>query len=168
MKTLILVRHAKSSWKDSSLSDIERPLNKRGKRDAPFMGKVLAETGIKIDRFISSPANRALTTARHFAAAFGLHDEDDIQIEEIIYHGSSRSIMKFINDLDDGYDAVVLFGHNPDFTSMASIYTEEYFDNVPTCGIVCIDFDVHSWVDTGETLGNLRFYKYPKQYFKKK
>lgn len=168
MKTLILVRHAKSSWNDSSLSDIYRPLNNRGKRDAPFMAKVLVETGIKVDRFISSPANRALTTARHFAAAYGFHEENDIQIEDLIYHESIRSIMKLISDLDDDYKTVALFGHNPDFTSLASMYSNENFSNVPTCGVVCIDFDVDSWTDTGESLGNLRFFKYPKMYFKKK
>ncbi len=166
MKTLILVRHAKSSWNDSNLDDIQRPLNKRGLRDAPFMGKLLKETGIRVDRFISSPANRALTTARNFAAAFGLHEKDDITIKDLIYHESSRSIMSFISTLDDDWDTVAMFGHNPDFTSLASLFTNEYFSNVPTCGIVCIDFNVDTWEDTGEALGTLRFFKFPKMFFK--
>ena len=83
MKTLILVRHAKSNWNDSSISDIDRPLNKRGLRDAPFMGKLLKETGIRVDQFISSPAKRALTTSRYFAAAFGLHDDKDVIIKDL-------------------------------------------------------------------------------------
>jgi phosphohistidine phosphatase len=166
MKTLILVRHAKSSWNDSALSDIERPLNKRGLRDAPFMGKLLKETGIRVDRFISSPANRALTTAKFFAAAFGLHEESDVLIKDLIYHESSRSIMSYISTLDDKLAVAALFGHNPDFTSLASMLTNEYFDNVPTCGVVCIDFLAESWRDTGESLGTLRFYKYPKMFFK--
>jgi phosphohistidine phosphatase len=166
MKTLILVRHAKSSWKDSSIRDIKRPLNKRGLRDAPFMGNLLKGTGIIVSRFISSPANRALTTAKFFAAAYGLH-ERDIMIKDLIYHESGRSIMSFIASLDDNLETVALFGHNPDITSMASMLTNEYFSNVPTCGLVCIDFNTDSWQNTGESLGKLRFFKYPKMYFKK-
>jgi len=167
MKTLILVRHAKSSWNDSSLNDIDRPLNKRGLRDAPFMGKLLKETGIRVDKFISSPANRALTTAKYFAAAYGLHEADDIEIKDLIYHESIRSIMSYVANLENEWDIVALFGHNPDFTSLASILTNESFKNVPTCGVVCIDFNSKSWEDTGESLGKLRFFKYPKMYFKK-
>jgi len=166
MKTLILVRHAKSSWNDSRISDIERPLNKRGLRDAPFMGKLLKETGIVVDKFISSPAKRAFTTAGFFAAAFGLHDDDDILIKDLIYHESSRSIMSFIASLDDKWETVAMFGHNPDFTSLASMLTNEYIENVPTCGMVCIDFNADLWQDTGEALGKLRFFKYPKMFFK--
>ena len=165
MKTLLVLRHAKSSWKDSSLADKDRPLNKRGKRDAPFMGNMVKEMGVNIDKFISSPAKRAHTTSKLFAEAYGLNGKKDIQIEKLIYNESYQSVMRLISKLPDKYNTVALFGHNPDITFLVNTLGNGNISNVPTCGVACIDFDVEEWNDTGEGLGNIRFFKYPRMFF---
>jgi phosphohistidine phosphatase len=167
MKTLLIVRHAKSSWNDPSLTDFERPLNKRGKRDAPFMAELIRNKNIKPEIIISSPARRAITTARNFAEAAG-YAAADIQTEPAIYDDGPRAITSILKAIDDDTDTAYIFGHNPDFTYLATYLTGEHFDNVPTCGCVCIEFDMESWTDIEEENGRLIFFEYPKKYFKKK
>ena len=164
MKTVYFVRHAKSSWDDPSLRDIERPLNKRGKRDAPFMGKLLFGRGVKPDRLISSPANRALTTARHFAKAFGVPDSE-VEIDKRIYDAYPEDILDIVQELPADYSTIMVFGHNPTFTGVANLFTGNYISNVPTCGVFRVDADIDSWLDFQEGKGRLTEYHYPKQYF---
>lgn len=164
MKTIYLVRHAKSSWDNPSLRDIERPLNKRGLRDAPFMAKLLSAKGIKIDQLISSPANRAYTTATYFAKALG-KDQAEIQQMDEIYEAYSRDILNIVNSLPATLDTVMLFGHNPTFTSFANFFSRDYIANMPTCSIVQIDADVSSWEKFNERTGRVVAFHYPKQYF---
>ena len=95
MKTLILVRHAKSDWNEPGLSDIERPLNERGKKDAPMMAKRLRKKGLKIDAFLSSPAKRAFRTARFFAEEFDVK-KDNIQVEKVLYGALSGQFEQVI------------------------------------------------------------------------
>jgi phosphohistidine phosphatase len=121
MKTLVLVRHAKSSWDNPGLSDFERKLNKRGVRDAPYMGKVVKEKGIQPDLIVSSPAVRALTTAKFFAHALD-YSEDQIDKRESIYTSGPRQILTIINHLDDELNTIMLFGHNPDLTTLFSLF----------------------------------------------
>lgn len=166
MKKLFLVRHAKSSWKDVSLADFDRPLNKRGKRDAPFMGALMAELNQIPDLIISSPANRAITTAREFASKLD-YPIEKISEHEIIYHGDTSDIIKLIRNINDKYDNLFLFGHNPDLTSLNNFLSNQYIDNIPTAAIAAIEFDVTSWQDVKTESGRHLFFEYPKKYFKK-
>lgn len=164
MKTLFLIRHAKSSWKDPFLDDIDRPLNKRGKRDAPFMAKLLQGKGIRPDRLISSPARRARVTAEYFAKAFEL-PKTSIEIRDDVYEASPEEIHKLIRALPEDEQTVLLFGHNPTFTAVANYFSEEYIANVPTCGIVQLQARTDSWTRFDEEEGRLTAFFYPKQYF---
>lgn len=165
MKTLYLVRHAKSSWDNAEeLSDRERPLNKRGKRDAPKMAVLLAERNIIPDVLVSSPAVRAYTTAQVFAQVFDLKTKD-IQLEEDIYeHGTSvEKILQIVQQLDDKHTSAMVFGHNPTFTELANCYSGTLIENVPTCGVVCIEFNVPTWKEVSEKNGKIAFFEYPKK-----
>ena len=165
MKTVYFIRHAKSSWEDPSLHDIDRPLNKRGLRDAPFMAAMLKGKGIIPDRIISSPANRALSTAKYFADAFGI-DDTQIEISDAIYEAYSRDVITLVQHLPDELQTVLIFGHNPTFTSIANFLGgDQYIPNVPTCGIVEIKAEVDQWHAFNEQLTNLTAFYYPKQYF---
>jgi phosphohistidine phosphatase len=146
LKILILVRHAKSSWKDASLADRDRPLNKRGKRDAPEMGRRLAARGAEPDLIVSSPAARALATARIIAEAVG-YPVDAIREDERLYLASPAELLEAIRDLDDGYDRVFLFGHNPGLTELVNELSEPAVDNVPTCGLVELRLAAERWAD---------------------
>lgn len=162
MKTLYLVRHAKSSWKDSSLDDIERPLNKRGKRDAPFMGELLKEKVVIPDVVISSPAKRASKTAQIITEQIGYSKKDIIYAEEI-YEASSRELVDFIKKLDDKYNSVMIFGHNPGFTMLNNFLSKKYIDNIPTCGIVALEFN-NSWKEIEKNSAKMLFFDFPKRY----
>lgn len=164
MKTIYLVRHAKSSWEDPSLRDVERPLKKRGFRDAPFMAKMLSGKGIKVDRLVSSPANRAYTTATYFAKAFDIEPSDIQKVPEI-YEAYPKDILNLVKRLPDNLDTVLLFGHNPTFTSFANLFSSDYIANIPTCGIVRIEAEVEAWSDFSTNTANLVEFHYPKQYF---
>ncbi len=164
MKTIFLVRHAKSSWDNPDLMDKERPLNKRGLRDAPFMGKLLYGKNPKIDRFISSTANRAFTTACYFADAFGL-PQTDIVTDDLLYHAFHEDVLYLILKLDPSINSVVIFGHNPAWTSLANHFSDEYIANVPTCGIIQIDSTEDDWKKFNPTTAKVRNFYYPKQYF---
>lgn len=165
MKRIILARHAKSSWDNPEWSDFERPLNKRGLRDAPFMAEVVAKLIEKPELIISSPAVRAAATCKYFAKAFG-YDEDKIHYDNNIYTSGARYIIDLISRLDDKINSVMIFGHNPDMTSLYSYLTGSYIENVPTCGVFAVEFDVVSWEAIENKTGKLLFYEYPKKYFK--
>lgn len=144
MRTLFLIRHAKSSWDHPGLRDFNRPLNERGSHDAPSMAKMLVKRGVKPDLIVSSPAKRALTTALFFAEAFGVTDEK-VQKEPDIYEAMSSDIMRLISQLPDDAQTVLMFGHNPTFTEVANCFTEDFIDNIPTCGIVQIESKAENW-----------------------
>ena len=163
MKTVYFIRHAKSSWENAGLSDIERPLNKRGLRDAPFMSKMLKGKNAQPDKLITSPANRAYTTATFFAKELNI-PEQTIVVRKEIYHAYPEQVLNIIRHLDNGDDVVFLFGHNPCFTSLANQFSEEYIPNVPTCGVVKVEAEVSVWADF-EKNGVLKDFHFPKQYF---
>jgi len=164
MKILYLVRHAKSSWKNAEeLSDVERPLNKRGERDAPFMAAILQRKGIMPDLLVSSPALRAISTAMEFAATFE-YLEGKIFIEDRAYLASSDTIWGVVQNFDDGFDTVMMFGHNPGYTEFVNMFDNVYIDNLPTCGVVCIAFSVSSWADVELENGKVMWVEYPKLY----
>lgn len=147
MKSLFLVRHAKSSWDYPHLEDHQRPLAARGKRDAPRMARILVNQGIRPDKLISSPAQRAHDTAMLFAKEMAI-DHWDILIEKDIYDALPDTLQEVTSCLNEDWSTVALFGHNPGFTVYANRFTEGFrFDNIPTCGIVRIDSDTSYWTD---------------------
>ena len=146
MKTLLLVRHAKSSWKDDSLPDHDRPLNKRGKRDVPEMGRRLADLVGTPDLIVSSPARRALATARIIAEETG-YPVDGIREDERIYQAGQAEILDVLRGLDDVQDRVFLIGHNPGLTDLVNQLSEPPVDNVPTCGVVELRLAAERWAD---------------------
>ena len=167
MKTIYLVRHAKSSWKDESLDDIDRPLNRRGRRDAPFMSKlVLAKEG-KPDLILTSPATRAHTTAVTFAEAMRIDTDDSSQFRIIddIYEASERELIQVLQSHGGEADRVMLFGHNPSMTALANRFEGDYIANVPTCAVVKATADVTSWSDFEASEAKRKAFYFPKQYF---
>ncbi|NIS80425.1 MAG: histidine phosphatase family protein [Anaerolineales bacterium] len=163
MKRLYLVRHSKSSWKNPGLTDFDRPLNKRGKRDAPFMGALLMERGVFPDIILSSPAKRALRSAKIIAEEIEYPLEEIVTLPEL-YMASAHELLDLIRYLDDVYAEVMLFGHNPGFTDLANFLTEYDVDNIPTSGVFCVDFDVLSWGEVSEGSGKVAFFDYPKKF----
>ncbi|MGO4581723.1 histidine phosphatase family protein [Cupriavidus sp. 2TAF22] len=149
MKTLFLVRHAKSSRDDPSLPDRQRPLDDRGRRDASKMGKRLADRGVEPDLLVSSPALRALTTAQLIADKIG-YKRKDIVVDERIYASSPDKLLAVICALDNGLDRVMLVGHNPEFTDLAHRLSSTIID-MPTCAVVEFHFDAKAWADVAET-----------------
>lgn len=163
MKTIYLVRHAKSSWEDLSLMDIERPLNKRGLRDAPFMGKLLKAKNVQPDFLISSPAVRAQTTAKLFALEIG-YDLNKIVTKDLLYYNTSQDILQYFNSLPDAATEIVVFGHNPMITDIANLFSSDYIPNVPTCGILKLVSTSKSWVLFKKETVTLTDFHYPKQH----
>jgi phosphohistidine phosphatase len=164
MKTLILVRHAKSSWEDKNATDFERTLNNRGKKDAPFMADILKNKNVKIDLILSSPAIRALSTAIIFAKEFGI-SEEEIVANKDIYEAGRKDLLKILLETDDSVDHLILFGHNPGLTYLSNYLCNFETDNIPTCGIVCMQLDFDSWKYLGNKTCSLKFFEYPKKYF---
>lgn len=164
MKTIILVRHAKSSWKDLSLDDFDRPLNKRGKTNAPFMGEKLKERQIMPDLILSSPAKRARKTATTVAKKIG-YPKKKIIFDDNMYHSSEWYLLELVRNQDDKYETLMLFGHNPGFNSFADILLKKNpVYNIPTTGVYCIKFNVDSWENVREGKGESVFFDYPKRY----
>jgi phosphohistidine phosphatase len=163
MKTLYIVRHAKSSWKQDYLSDFERPLNKRGHGDAPIMGRVLRERGARVQYIRSSPANRALTTARILATELGC-DLDCIETDEHMYGAGDRQLLDIVHAISDEVQDAMLVGHNPGMMMLAEHLSGFDEANLPTCGIVCVDFSVDAWRDASAATGTLRYFEYPKNH----
>lgn len=164
MKNLILVRHAKSSWDNPEWSDFERPLNKRGLRDAPFMAQLLSKKEVVPDLIISSTAKRAMETAQFFCEVFN-YSKDKLILDLGIYERGSKYIINLLSKLDDSVNTVILVGHNPDITSMATYFSGEFFDNVPTCGIISVKFNFDSWANISIKNGELLFSEFPRNYF---
>ena len=162
MKTLYINRHAKSSWNESGVSDYDRPLNPRGLLDAPFMAKQFSEKSGGVDLILSSPANRALTTATFFAKEIGFATSE-LKTEAGIYLASTQDLLKIVSQLDDVYEKVIMFGHNPGFTYLVQYLTGEYV-NMPTCAIARVDFEVDSWGSIGADSGSLIAFDYPKNH----
>ena len=164
MKTVYFVRHAKSSWDNASIKDFDRPLNERGLRDAPEMGLKLKQLDAKIELIVSSPAKRAYTTATYFAAALGI-SPDQVISEPRLYEAMSEDVLEVVGGLSDEFDTVAIFGHNPTLTFIANLFTEDFIDNVPTCGVFRVDANVPSWNQFRENSGRLTEFHFPKQFY---
>ena len=163
MKTFYLIRHAKSSWEDPTLDDFDRPLNNRGLRDGPIMSQMLKGKGVKVDRILSSPANRAYTTSKYFAEALDI-DVSDIVLHPEIYEAYPEHVIQIIRGLDDSLNTVLLFGHNPSFTSLANMFTDDYIANVATCGVVRIESSADEWSGIDRANTKVAEYLFPKLY----
>jgi phosphohistidine phosphatase len=161
VKTIFFVRHAKSSWDDTSLPDIDRPLNDRGKRDAPRMGKRLAKRDVKVDLILSSPANRAITTAQIIADKLD-YKLKDIVADDRLYPGDVDDLLNIIHKLSDKLDRVMLVGHNPVLAELAHRLSSE-ITNMPTCAVAEIKFNAKLWADVGKATLATAALEYPKK-----
>ena len=161
MLRLTLVRHAKSSWDDPAASDFERPLNARGKRDAPVMALRVSALRRLPDRVVSSPALRAISTARVFADRLGVAD-DDIVLDRRIYDASRHTLIEVLRSLPVDSRHAILFGHNPGFSELAKWLATCPFDDMPTCAVASFELQVAEWREVGAGCGRLARYFYPK------
>jgi phosphohistidine phosphatase len=161
MRSILLVRHAKSSWGNPAMADFDRPLNDRGNRDAPIMAKRLLEKDITIDLFVSSPALRALTTAKYFHEAYKAKKENLIQIPGL-YHASVNEFNRVIDQMDDQFHCIAIFSHNPGITEMVNSLNVAKVDNMPTCAVFGVRADIKSWTDFQDAAKQFWFFDYPK------
>ena len=161
MKELVLVRHAKSSWKDSSLGDRERPLNKRGEREAPEMGARLERRKHKPDLIVSSTAVRALETARIIAKKLG-YPRKAIAVEDRLYGAGVAELLDVIRNTDESVTTLMLFGHNPGLTELANHLGPRPIPNLPTCGVLHLRFETETWSVVGYARGDELLFDFPK------
>lgn len=161
-KTLLIIRHAKSSWKANITDDFNRPLNERGLNDAPQMAERLKYKNIQIDLFVSSPANRAKTTAENFAAVFGVN-KNSIQFIPALYHAPAKTFFEVISQQDDSINTLAIFSHNPGITEFVNQLTKNVqLDNMPTCGIFAVKIKTSKWNDFYNAEKEFLFFDYPK------
>ncbi len=161
MKKLCLVRHAKSSWKHPDLDDFDRPLNRRGMRDAPSMGKGLARRRMRPDVLVSSPARRAIQTAVALADGIGI-SSNEIREDERIYAASTSTLIAIIQGWDDTWERVMMVCHSPAIADIAALLTGKEVGHVPTCAAMELGLDVTSWSDVAPGCGTLRLKIVPK------
>lgn len=162
MRTLYLVRHAKSSWADLGARDYERTLEERGHRDAPRMAELMSSLNVAPDLLVSSPATRAKMTAEYFAKKLGILTER-IDYQDDIYEADLPTLLHVVRDLPDSAQVICLFGHNPTFTYFANQFAQNQIDNVPTCGIVKIECDTEGgWSEFGKARTHVSGFWYPK------
>jgi len=160
-KELFLVRHAKSSWDDPTISDHDRTLNERGYRNAPEMGRRLSDRRVSPDALISSTALRARTTAEIMAGSIN-YPKDRIVLDRALYHASATELQEYIGGLDDSHFSVMLFGHNPGMTSLVSHLFGLPIDNLPTCGVVHLQFSAESWAEASRSMPSEALIDFPK------
>ena len=161
MKSLLLIRHAKSDWADASLKDFDRPLNDRGKRDAPVMAHRLLDKKVKIDAFISSPAKRAKKTAELFASQYK-QDKKDIILFDKLYLADTEAFFEVISQTSDDYSTIAVFSHNEGITTFANLLSDVRVDDMPTCSIFGVKMKLKKWKDFREAEKEFWFFDYPK------
>jgi phosphohistidine phosphatase len=161
MKTLLLIRHAKSGWDDPSLSDFDRPLTHRGKSDAKMMAKRIKEKSIEIDLFVSSPAKRAKKTAKMFMKEFD-EKEKKLLLEPALYEGSVTDFYKTIENLDDKEKHVAVFAHNPGITEFVNSLECSPVYNMPTCAVFALKIKTKNWKEFQQAEKEFLFFDSPK------
>jgi len=162
-KTIVLIRHAKSSWSDPSQSDFDRPLNERGEHDAPMMGERLRKWRLLPDIIVCSSARRTRQTAKRIAAAIGF-DKDAIRREENLYHCTPDTIASVIRSLDDAVTIAFIVAHNPGITDFVNQLSDMFrIDNMPTCGIVAATLQTAHWADFSQAEKEVFLFEYPKK-----
>ena len=162
MKKVFIVRHAKSSWNDPKLSDIDRPLKGRGVKDALIVSNWLSQNHEIPDVLFSSPATRALHTAMIFARNLNF-PFSSINIDEDLYMCRAEKLLQFIESTNDDFNSIMIFSHNPTITDFVNMYEHQEISNVPTSGVVCFHFPIDSWKDISLD-GELLFFDYPKRH----
>lgn len=160
-KQLLLVRHGKSDWAGSNTADFDRPLNHRGHKNAPEMAARISGQQLIPELIVSSPAKRAITTAQHFATVWKMPHQN-IQKEPSIYEANTTALLKVVNRLNNDCDRIALFGHNPGLTDFVNYLTNGHFYEMPTAGVVVIDFPFDDWFLVSQHTGSLLFFDYPK------
>jgi phosphohistidine phosphatase len=160
MKTLYLVRHAKSSWKYPELDDFERPINRRGRESLMLMGEFLKKIKVTPDLIISSPATRAAMTARIIADTID-YPIEKILYSETIYLSDEDVLLHVIQDINDDVKEAMLIGHNPGLTDLGNYISDQRINNIPTSGIFCLELNISSWTKIGERRGKLKFFEFP-------
>lgn len=160
MKHLYVIRHAKSSWADEGMRDLDRPLNDRGKLNAPVMAARLKNRAV-VDHFVVSPAKRTRQTAKHFTAAFSF-PENKIQWEESIYEAPVSALINVVQSLDDKFESVAFIGHNYGVSLLVAYLTGENVQ-MPTCAIASIELEIDSWSLISREIGRLIDYDFPKK-----
>lgn len=167
MKTIYIVRHAKSSWEYEGIQDIDRPLKKRGINDAYLLSKVLNNKILRPDIFVSSSANRALHTAMIFAENF-TYPLANLKIKKSLYSFSDGYLIKTIMALDDAFDTAIVFSHDHGINSFVNKFGSEIIQHVPTCGVIGIQFDIKHWktINKNKTIkkGKTVLFETPKMY----
>ncbi len=163
MKKIYLIRHAKSSWSKVGISDFDRPLNTRGKRDLPFMANRLKKYGIKPDLILSSPAKRTRKTVKVIADTIG-YRVSDILYEESLYDSSYMAYRYLLDSLNNRLSSIFIVAHNPTLTDVSEILSGTILTNMPTCSIVCLEFKIDSFREIEEKSGKILFFDYPKKW----
>ena len=162
-KKLYIIRHAKSDWENAACtSDFNRPLNKRGQQAAPQMGKRLANKNLKPQLIITSPALRAFATAKYFAKTWNIK-EFEIVLHPEIYEANIGILLNSINKFDNKFDSIAIFGHNPGLTDLVNYLTNSHIANMPTAGVVIIDFAIDNWAMVAGRTGEVVLFDYPKK-----
>ncbi|MBD3844044.1 MAG: histidine phosphatase family protein [Campylobacterales bacterium] len=161
MKTIYLIRHAKSDWSDAALDDINRGLNKRGKKSIPIMAKVLKEKKIKPDIIISSPAKRTKLTINRLLKELGYKTK--IKYTDELYLADPNTILSVVKEINDKYDSVFIIGHNPGLSEFANLMSDADIKNIPTLGIVAIKCKIKNWIECGYQ-ASMQFFIYPKMF----
>jgi phosphohistidine phosphatase len=161
MKTLFVIRHAKSSWKNEALPDYDRPLNERGKKDAANMAKRLIERQGQIDLFVSSPAKRAKSTALLFCRQYH-YSTHRLELVKELYEAEPETIYDTLSALDPALARVALVGHNPGLTAFVNSLTQVQIDNLPTCSIFAVRAAIQRWQDFRTAPKQFIFFDYPK------
>jgi len=162
MKHLVVIRHAKSSWENYSLPDFDRPLSKRGQRDATLMGNLLRKKVGSPDLILTSPAVRALTTARLIAEEIPVPGDRIVSLSEM-YRAEGTDLLEVAANADPGADTLFLVGHNPAVTELVNLVADCGISNLPTCGVVSVSFNVENWTDIRLKSGRFLFFEYPKK-----
>lgn len=163
MKNLTILRHAKSSWSDDNLVDHDRPLNARGKRDAPVMAERMARDGIRPSLILTSSAKRAWSTAKHIAKGLS-YPVEFLQRERDLYHAGVGRLIDVLAEQDAGFNNILLVGHNPGLTDFANYLVQDLTDNLPTCGYVSVNVDIDDWNLKDANSIELIAYNYPKRH----
>jgi len=167
MKTLLIIRHAKSSWSNPDLQDFDRPLNNRGSKDVKMMAHILAERVGTIDLILTSTAKRALATTSALIRDEGI-DYKELKQKDNLYHASALKIRTLISQQVDLHESIAIVGHNPGLTNLSNEIGNVSIDNVPTTGILAFEFDIENWQDILKKDGKLLFFEYPKRHKAKK
>lgn len=163
MKRVFLVRHAKSSWSDPGLTDFERPLNNRGYSDAEIIAKELKAKVGDIECIVSSTALRAMETTKILTSEKGIN-YDHLEYDDRLYHASADRILKTISKVSDEYESVAIVGHNPGMTYLGNDFANITIDNLPTTGVLAVEFDIEKWESVLKEKGRLLFFDYPKRH----